>query len=230
MAEAADAASAASVSARTPGPGPLDDRLRMRGAALPGSIRSHPLRAPGGALAPGSRVAGRHFAGNPGVGGQRRPRAAVTFTATTYGDGKRRSGSGDREGWRETPLLDANGVATHVIPDRDRPLPRTSGDRGLDTVMVHVRQPVSRVEVTAHYPVLFGPRRADPDSWRHGVAASGTRLKRGAKPRRTRECAGARARKGAAGRRKQFDGEFTPLLGRVPPGAADGERRATGGD
>ena len=88
----------------------------------------------------------------------------VTFTVTTYG---RREATlwlrAPGEAWRETPLtLDANGVATHVIPmlETDLFARVSSGERGSDTLMVHVRQPVflAALEVTARYPGLSRSR------------------------------------------------------------------------
>ena len=232
LAEAADAASAASVGARaSEALGPLDARLsrEMRGglallalgvAALgssgtlrsPGAVLWHPVRAWRAVVSPVQLQASADSVDRGD---------AVTFTVTTYG---RREATlwlrAPGEAWRETPLtLDANGVATHVIPmlEADLFARVSSGERGSDTLMVHVRQPVflAALEVTARYPGYLGLEDEPiPTTGDTVLLPAGTRLE--TRGEATAELENASWSAGDAESAlpvsgKQFDGDFTPV-------------------
>ena len=232
LAQAADAASAAAVGARASGAlGPLDDRLARElrgGLALlalglvalassgplrgPAAVLWHPLRAWRAVVSP---VQLRASADSVDRG------APVTFTVTTYG---RREATlwlrSPGEAWRETPLtLDANGVASHVIPmlETDLFARVSSGERGSDTVMVHVRQPVflASLEVTARYPAYLKLEDEPiPTTGDTVLLPAGTRLETRGEATADLELASwtaADAESALPVIGKQFDGDFTPL-------------------
>jgi hypothetical protein len=232
LARAADAASAATVGERASRAlGPWDDRLsrEMRGGVVllglglvvlatsgplwgPGAVLWHPVRAWRSVVSP---VQLRASADSVDRG------APVTLTVTTYG---RREATlwlrAPGEAWREAPLtLDANGAATHLIPRLDTDLFArvSSGERGSDTVMVHVRQPVflAALEVTARYPAYL--RLEDEPILTAGdtvLLPAGTRLETRGEATAELESAswsggGAESALPVSG--KQFDGDFVPL-------------------
>lgn len=232
LAQAADAASAAAVGERAPQAlGPLTDRVarEMRGgvallglglAALatsgplrgPGAVLWHPVRAWRAVVSP---VQLRASADSVDRG------APVTLTVATYG---RREATlwlrSPGEAWRAMPLtLDADGAATHVIPQLETDVFArvSSGERGSDTVTVHVRQPVflAALEVTARYPAYL--RLEDepiPTAGDTVLLPAGTRLE--TRGEATAELENASWSGGAAEHAlpvsgKQFDGDFTPL-------------------
>ncbi len=232
LAQAADAASAAAVGARAPGAlGPLDDRLarELRGGigllalGLVALASSGPLRGPGAVLwhpfrawrAVVSPVQLRASADSVDRG------APVTFTVTTYG---RREATlwlrAPGEQWRETPLtLDPNGVASHVIQmiETDLFARVSSGERGSDTVMVHVRQPVflASLEVTARYPAYLKLEDEPiPTAGDTVLLPAGTRLETRGEATAELEIASWSAGDAESAlpvNGKQFEGDFTPL-------------------
>jgi hypothetical protein len=231
LAQAADAASAAAVGARAPEAlAPLSHRLarEMRaGAALlglgavtlassgalsgTGAVLWHPLRAWRAVVSPLQLTASADSVDRG---------AAVTLTATTYG---RREATlwlrSPGEAWRETPLtLDANGVATHVVPmlETDLFARVSSGERGSDTVMVHVRQPVflASLEVTARYPAYLGLEDEPiPTTGDTVLLPAGTRLETRGEATSELENASwvvGEAESALPVNGKQFDGDLTP--------------------
>lgn len=232
LAQAADAASAAAVNERAVAAlAPVDDRLsrEMRGGALllgvglvalatsgplrgPGAVLWHPVRAWRAVVSPVQLSASADSVdrGTP-----------VTFTVTTYG---RREATlwlrSPGEAWRETALsLDENGVASHVIPNLESDLFArvSSGERGSDTVMVHVRQPVflASLEVTARYPAYLKLEDEPiPTAGDTVLLPAGTRLETRGEATAELENAswsGGEAESALPVNGKQFDGEFVPL-------------------
>jgi len=232
LAQAADAASAVTVGERASAAlGPLDERLSRElrwGLALlavglvalatsgplrgPGAVLWHPVRAWRAVVSP---VQLRASADSVDRG------TPVTLTVTTYG---RREATlwlrSPGESWRETPLtLDANGVASHVIPALETDLFArvSSGERGSDTVMIHVRQPVflASLEVTARYPAYLGLEDEPiPTVGDTVLLPAGTRLE--TRGEATADLEGAswnadETENALPVSGKQFDGDFTPL-------------------
>ena len=232
LTQAADAASAAAVGARASGAlGPLDDRLTSElraGVALlalglgalatsgglrgPGAVLWHPFRAWRAVVSPVQLQASADSVDRG---------APVTFTVTTYG---RREATlwlrSPGESWREMALtLDANGVASHMIPvlETDLFARVSSGDRGSDTIMVHVRQPVflASLEVTARYPAYLKLEDEPiPTTGDTVLLPAGTRLETRGEATAELELAtwstpGVELALPVNG--KQFDGDFTPL-------------------
>ena len=232
LAQAADAASAAAVGARASGAlGPLDHRLarELRGGiallalGLVALVSSGPLRGPAAVLwhplrawrAVVSPVQLRASADSVDRG------APVRFTVTTYG---RREATlwlrSPGEAWRETPLtLDANGIGSHVIPRLETDLFArvSSGERGSDTVMVHVRQPVflASLEVTARYPAYLKLEDEPiPTTGDTVLLPAGTRLETRGEATAELEIASwtaADLESALPVKGKRFDGDFTPL-------------------
>lgn len=232
LAEAADAASASAVGVRASRAlGPLEDRLarELRGGiallalGLVALASSGPLRGPAAVLwhpfrawrAVVSPVQLRASADSVDRG------APVTFTVTTYG---RREATlwlrAPGESWRETPLaLDANGLASHMVPKLETDLFArvSSGERGSDTLMVHVRQPVflASLEVTARYPAYLKLEDEPiPTTGDTVLLPAGTRLETRGEATAELELASwstAEAESALPVNGKQFDGEFTPL-------------------
>jgi hypothetical protein len=178
----------------------------------PGAVLWHPVRAWRAAVSP---VQLRASADSVDRG------SAVTFTVTTYGRHEatlwlRAPG----EAWHETPLtLDANGVATHVIPmlETDLFARVSSGERGSDTLMVHVRQPVflASLVVTARYPAYLKLEDEPiPTAGDTVLLPAGTRLE--TRGEATAELENASWNAGDTESAlpvdgKQFDGDFTPV-------------------
>ena len=250
LAAAADAASAASVGARA-----SEARAARCSTLTGGSLGSGVARTRRGSsrvlgyasrsrcrpLASGSRLArGRVARAAPRLGRQCGPRCgshvhrhhlrASRGVALAPFPGRSLA---------QTPLaLDANGAATHVIPKLETDLFArvSSGERGSDTLMVHVRQPVflASLEVTARYPAYL--RLEDepiPTTGDTVLLPAGTRLE--TRGEATAELEDASWSAGDAENAlpvdgKQFDRDFTPVRsGAAAAGAPHGERHATGG-
>lgn len=173
LAVAADAASAAAVDTRgTAAVQTLSDRLAREvraglgilglGAIVvatsgalrgPGAALWHPVRAWRAVVSPVQLTASADSVdrGMP-----------VTLSVNTHG---RKDATlwlrAPGEPWRETPLaLDADGSTQYQVDSLQADLYArvSSGDRGSDTIAVHVRQPVflGGLTVTAHYPAYLG--------------------------------------------------------------------------